>query len=135
MELFIRIVDGQPVDHPILEENFRAAFPEIDINNLPPEFARFIRVPQPRLGPYEKNVTATYEWVDGVVTDVWHVEQMTAEERQEKIAQMMNFRPFPSWVFDEVTCRWDAPIPYPTDGNRYRWDEPTTSWVEVILTE
>ena len=44
-------------------------------------------------------------------------------------------KPFPSWVLNEVTCRWDAPIPYPTDGNRYRWDEPTTSWVEVILTE
>jgi hypothetical protein len=86
MELFIRIVDGQPVDHPILGENFRAAFPEVDTNNLPSEFARFVRIPSPQLGPYEKNATATYAWVDGVVTDVWRVEQMTAEEREAKIA-------------------------------------------------
>lgn len=38
-------------------------------------------------------------------------------------------RPFPSWVLDEVTCRWEAPVPHPPDGNRYTWDEATTSWV------
>jgi len=38
---------------------------------------------------------------------------------------------FPSWVFNEETCRWDAPIPYPTDGNKYSWDEETVSWVIV----
>ena len=38
---------------------------------------------------------------------------------------------FPSWIFNEETCRWDAPIPYPTDGNKYDWDEETVSWVIV----
>jgi hypothetical protein len=38
-------------------------------------------------------------------------------------------QPFPSWVLNESTCLWDAPTPYPTDGQRYQWDEPTTSWV------
>jgi hypothetical protein len=37
-------------------------------------------------------------------------------------------QPFPSWVLNESTCLWDAPTPMPTDG-RYKWDEPTTSWV------
>lgn len=40
-------------------------------------------------------------------------------------------QPFPSWVLDEATCRWGAPIPYPQDGKLYRWDEPTLSWIEV----
>lgn len=40
-------------------------------------------------------------------------------------------QPYPSWVLDEATCRWNAPIPYPTDGKSYYWDEATTSWVEV----
>lgn len=40
-------------------------------------------------------------------------------------------QPYPSWVLDEATCRWDAPVPYPTDGKQYYWDEATTSWVEV----
>jgi hypothetical protein len=38
-------------------------------------------------------------------------------------------QPFPSWVLNEDTCLWDAPTPMPTDGQFYRWDEPTTSWV------
>lgn len=42
-------------------------------------------------------------------------------------------KPFESWVLNEDTCRWGAPTPYPTDGKLYRWDEPTTSWVEVTL--
>ena len=40
-------------------------------------------------------------------------------------------QPFPSWLLDEDTCRWDAPIPYPDDGKMYTWDEDTTSWVIV----
>lgn len=40
-------------------------------------------------------------------------------------------KPFASWVLDEDTCQWKAPVDYPTDGERYTWDEATTSWVEV----
>lgn len=38
---------------------------------------------------------------------------------------------FPSWILNEETCDWVNPVPYPKDGKRYRWDEPTVSWVEV----
>lgn len=37
--------------------------------------------------------------------------------------------PYPSWVLDPDTALWDAPVPYPNDGNPYRWDEDTLSWV------
>jgi hypothetical protein len=40
-------------------------------------------------------------------------------------------QPFTSWTLNEDTCLWDAPTPYPTDGKVYKWDEPTTSWVEI----
>ena len=40
-------------------------------------------------------------------------------------------KPFASWTLNEDTCLWDAPAPYPADGKTYRWDEATTSWVEV----
>lgn len=43
-------------------------------------------------------------------------------------------KPFASWVLNEDTCLWNPPVPYPTDGKRYRWDEPTVSWVEVTPT-
>ena len=39
---------------------------------------------------------------------------------------------FPSWALNEDTCRWAAPVPYPEDGKNHRWDEATTTWVEVM---
>jgi hypothetical protein len=38
-------------------------------------------------------------------------------------------KPYPSWVLNEDTCLWDAPVPMPSDGNMYQWDEATTSWI------
>lgn len=40
-------------------------------------------------------------------------------------------KPFASWILNEDTCLWDAPIPYPDDGKFYRWDEASLNWVEV----
>lgn len=44
-------------------------------------------------------------------------------------------KPFESWVLDEETCRWEAPIPYPEDGVIYEWDEQTIDWVATDFTE
>ena len=41
-------------------------------------------------------------------------------------------KPFESWVLDEATCLWSAPVPYPEDGEDYTWDETAGEWVEVI---
>ena len=38
-------------------------------------------------------------------------------------------KPYPSWVLIEATCQWEAPAPYPQDGQRHIWDESTVSWV------
>jgi len=40
-------------------------------------------------------------------------------------------KPYASWLLNETTCLWDAPVAMPNDGKRYSWDEATTSWVEV----
>ena len=40
-------------------------------------------------------------------------------------------KPFESWILNEETCQWEAPVPYPNDGKMYKWDEATLSWVEV----
>jgi hypothetical protein len=42
-------------------------------------------------------------------------------------------QPYASWLLNEDTCLWDAPTPMPQDGKPYRWDEPTTSWVEIVV--
>ena len=40
-------------------------------------------------------------------------------------------KPYPSWVLDEDTCQWVAPIAYPAEGVHV-WDEEAGDWVEVI---
>ena len=37
-------------------------------------------------------------------------------------------KPYPSWILNEDTCFWDAPIPYPNDGNNYIWNEEIVNW-------
>jgi hypothetical protein len=44
-------------------------------------------------------------------------------------------KPFASWVLDETTARWKAPVEKPVDDKIYTWDEATTSWVEVPVGE
>ena len=39
-------------------------------------------------------------------------------------------KPFASWVLDEATCRWEAPVAMPSEG-LWMWDEATVSWVAV----
>lgn len=41
-------------------------------------------------------------------------------------------KPYESWVLDEATCLWVAPIEYPGDGAEYDWDESLGDWVEVV---
>ncbi len=43
-------------------------------------------------------------------------------------------QPFMSWTLDETTCNWKSPIPYPEDGNVYRWNEFTRNWQQIANT-
>lgn len=98
MDLFIQIRDGQPFAHPIFGDNFREAFPHIDVNNLPPEYARFERVACPHNATLFEVDVVSYQWVNGIVKDVWSVRDMTEEERAAKTEQ----------VREEVLKKWDT---------------------------
>ena len=37
-------------------------------------------------------------------------------------------KPYESWTLNETTCWWEAPTPYPTDGQLYNWNEDTLTW-------
>jgi hypothetical protein len=37
-------------------------------------------------------------------------------------------KPYPSWILNETTCLWEAPVVYPTDGQRYQWNEENQTW-------
>lgn len=83
MRLFIRLNDGVPFEHPIMEDNFQQVYPDIDLDNLPSEFVEFKRKPIPALSIYEKNLSVTYEIIDGYCTDVFSWDQMTEIEKLE----------------------------------------------------
>lgn len=40
-------------------------------------------------------------------------------------------KPYPSWILNEQTCLWNAPVPYPTDGSLYVWDESIVGWKNI----
>jgi hypothetical protein len=106
MELYIRIVNGQPFEHPIFVDNFLQAFPDVDTNNLPSEFAKFERVEQPTIGAYEVYEGTTYEWFDGIIKDVHHIRSMTNAEKSQKIAKVMSMGHPDGWIFNEELCKW-----------------------------
>jgi len=37
-------------------------------------------------------------------------------------------KPFNSWILNETTCNWEAPVVMPQDGKRYSWNETTKNW-------
>ena len=37
-------------------------------------------------------------------------------------------KPYNSWILNEFTCLWKAPISYPTDGKKYKWNEEILNW-------
>jgi hypothetical protein len=41
-------------------------------------------------------------------------------------------KPFESWILNEETCQWEAPVEYPSDGIMYMWDEETTNWKAIV---
>ncbi len=142
MELYIQVRNGQPFGHPIVAENFRQAFPHIDTNNLPPEFAGFTRVSAPSTaelptGPYEVRV-CTYTLIGDSYADVWSKRQLTEIEKTTKQDAIKTEWPlsergkhFGSWVFNAETCWFEPPVAKPTDGKEHYWSEAKVAWQEV----
>jgi hypothetical protein len=137
MQLIIRLKDGVPFEHPILLDNFIQAFPEVDIDDLPEQFAWFDRVEPPKLGPYEVYVGVEYKMVgNGRFGDVHQVRNMTPEEKAQRQADVKAAwadMPFKSWVFNEEKCQFEAPTPKPEDGEFYEWSEEQLAWVKVSV--
>ena len=44
-------------------------------------------------------------------------------------------KPFSKWTLNEDTCQWEAPIAYPTDGERYTWNDNKGEWELVVISE
>ena len=50
----------------------------------------------------------------------------------EVLDAFIPIKPFISWVLNEETCQWNAPVDHPNDGKMYIWNEDNISWDEVI---
>lgn len=54
-------------------------------------------------------------------------------EYREDLDAFIPPKPFASWILNEETYSWTAPIPMPEDENPYDWNEETQSWDELVI--
>ena len=114
MNLYIETENGQVKNHPAFEENLMQAF-----GAVPEHWEPFLRIEPPALTVYQvfDDPQVTYEKVNDVWTDVFHVRDMTPEEKlakQQQVkdawASLPNNENFSAWVFDEITCAYKPPV-------------------------
>jgi hypothetical protein len=133
MNLYIKYVNNEIVNHPILESNLYYTIVNFNPDALPGDLKKFERIPTPApSGPYVRIETTYTLGDDDIVRDVHFEVEITAEEKAAKIAVAREVEHPASWTFDETVCAWAPPVAYPTDGKFYTWNEETTSWVEII---
>ena len=53
----------------------------------------------------------------------------------EALDAFIPIKPFDSWTFNEETCTWQAPVPYPTGGLTYFWNENSLTWELADFSE
>jgi hypothetical protein len=148
MNLYIQVENGQPINHPSLEENLIEAF-----GAIPENWESFVRIERPIL---EWNQTfedphVIYGAVNGEWTDVFQIRELTAEEQEQKRAQeaeqakqdhkllidsykakwdvLPQRDNFSAWMFNEETIQYEPPIPRPTD-REVIWHGASNSWVD-----
>lgn len=131
MNLFIQVENGHTINHPAFEDNLIQAF-----GHVPGNWEPFVRVQCPPVGIYQilESEIPLYQKINNVWTDVWALRNMSTEEKTSKQNQVKsdwNNVGFHSWTFNEDTCSFTPPIPYPTDGERYTWNESLLNWVRA----
>jgi hypothetical protein len=110
------------------------AFSHVDLTNLPADFMPFERSERRGLEVYEVYEGVSYVIDGSVVREVHNFRPMTLQEKDtyiQTITQEWQVDEFykPSWVYSDTEGYFTAPVPRPTDGKIYKWDEATISWV------
>jgi hypothetical protein len=132
MNFLIKIENGIPVNHPVSEENLRLFFSDLDINNPPEGWARFIRAPYPELSLGETIEKTTYELSNSLTvengtktyTDIHHIKPISDEELiLMAMDAVKNFN-------QSMQIYSNAPYPAPDDGEFYVWSISSNSWVK-----
>jgi len=131
MNLYIKYINGQIVDHPMLEDNLKQADPDFNPINLPDTLKVFERINGPLPGPYAYIQSSYQLFEDGVVRDVYTEVPFSAEEKANLIEYTMAQAHPKGWTFNETICAWEPGVPYPTDGKVYEWSEELENWSEL----
>ena len=82
----------------------------------------YLRAPK-YYGTCDDDADTTINGVLQILTESEYNTARTAEYEARK--------PYPSWVWNDEEHMWYPPTPMPTDDKMYRWNEETTSWVEL----
>jgi hypothetical protein len=122
--------DVTPVTFDALSFGFAVSVAGTQIveNAYPPEGVRYVATDQ----RYMSNDRVDLAADDEATLTVW---MENAGERSEASTTFVVLRPeqpYPSWVWDDGS--WAAPVPYPSDGGSYVWDEEAGDWVAVELS-
>lgn len=74
---------------------------------------------------------ATYggTWVPCNLDDVVGSKCAVGSEYDAETGRFIPVPEFPSWVFDRESWAWQAPVSYPSDGEKYMWDEQSGAWI------
>lgn len=128
--LFIQIKNDIAFEHPITEENLRYFYPDLDIDNPPEGYAKFIRKSCPELSPIQILESTEYVidpdfWPSNipVYTDKYNIRELTEEELIElanEFTQVSN---------EKMQKDSNAPYPAPEDGNLYVWSSQLNEWI------
>jgi hypothetical protein len=141
MNLYIQIKNGQPINHPVFEDNLIEVF-----GCVPEDWEKFVRAEHPQLEEHEifDDPHVIYEKINGVWTDIFQIKEISEEEKQLKEKEKRlkeineykarwNLLPqrdnFSAWVFNEEIMQYEPPIPRPTD-RPVVWHGASNSWVD-----
>lgn len=127
--LYIKVENNIAINHPVTIENLILIYPNFDINNLPDGYMSFNRASIPASTDPYIVYEPSYVIAGDVVNEIYTARMMTNEEKQKLFSKMEERKPYPSWILNEEICNWEPPTPYPSDGNKYYWDETSLSWI------
>jgi hypothetical protein len=142
MKCIIQIDEsGNPINHPVLLDNFIQSFPDLDISGdtAPQGWAWFTKINLNKndLTANIKQIidrTYVYNTETNAFEDNYFVRMQTDEELVETYAAFEPYKPFPSWILDEDTLLYLPPVPKPdtpaSNGMFYKWDESILNWIE-----
>ena len=117
-----------------------AHFAKLDENNLVLEVHVVSNNALDLANEEESGIAFLTEWSNGYTN--WKQTSYNSTFRKNYASPGMSYdsvrgafispKPFESWILNEDTCIWEAPVAYPVNGLIYRWNEATTSWVEAV---